>query len=162
MKRLLTVLVIIVSIGTAGVVYAQDFGKGIRAYGNSDFVTAFKECKVLADQGHVDAQYNLGLMYKNGQGVLQDYGAAVKWYRKAAERGYASAQINLGLMYYDGEGVSQDTIAAHMWWNIAAANGRTTALKNRDIAARKLSSTQIIEAQKKAKLCMASGYKQCD
>ena len=34
------------------------------------------------------AQYNLGYMYHNGQGVPQDYAEAVKWYRKAADQGY--------------------------------------------------------------------------
>ena len=45
------------------------------------------------------AQYNLGVMYDNGDGVPQDYKEAVKWYRLAAEQGDASAQYNLGLMY---------------------------------------------------------------
>jgi TPR repeat protein len=82
--------------------------------------------------------------------------------RKAAEQGYAKAQSNLGAMYYSGNGVLQDTIAAHMWFNIAAANGNKDAAKNRDIAAGKLSSADIVEAQKRAKRCMSSGYKDCD
>ena len=72
------------------------------------------------------------------------------------------AQFNLGYMYYNGEGVTQDTIVAHMWFNIAAANGRQDAAKARDIAAGKLSSSDIVKAQQKAKRCMASGYKDCD
>ena len=43
------------------------------------------------------AQYNLGVMYENGQGVPQDYKTAVKWYRLAAEQGDAGAQFNLGV-----------------------------------------------------------------
>lgn len=115
-----------------------------------------------AEQGHVKAQYNLGNGYRRGKGVTQDYAEAQKWYRKAAEQGYAIAQNNLGAMYYSGEGVLQDTIAAHMWFNIAAANGHKNAVKNRDIAADKLSSSGVEEAQKRAKRCMASGYKDCD
>ena len=86
----------------------------------------------------------------------------MKWYRKAAEQGYADAQSNLGVMYYSGNGVLQDTIAAHMWLNIAAANGNKKAAKNRDIVAGKLSSSGVEEAQKRAKRCMSSGYKDCD
>ena len=63
--------------------------------------------KALAEQGGAAAQYNLGVMYHTGQGVVQDYREAVKWYRKAAERGFARAQSNLGLMYANGEGVIQ-------------------------------------------------------
>ena len=86
----------------------------------------------------------------------------VKWWRKAAEQGYAPAQGSLGALYYAGEGVLQDTIAAHMWFNIAAVNGIKRSVKDRDDAAKKLSSADIVEAQKRAKRCMASGYKDCD
>jgi uncharacterized protein len=54
-------------------------------------------------------------MYFGGQGVTQDYAAAVSWYRKAAEHGDASAQYNLGGMYFDGRGVPQDYAAALSW-----------------------------------------------
>jgi TPR repeat protein len=50
---------------------------------------------MAADQGHARAQYNLGCMYKNGQGVAQDYAAAMKWCRMAADQGFAEAQYNL-------------------------------------------------------------------
>ena len=39
-----------------------------------------------AEQGYLDAQYNLAIMYDNGFGVSKDRGKAVKWYRKAAEQ----------------------------------------------------------------------------
>ena len=67
------------------------------------------------------------------------------------------------MKYAKGEGVLQEMVAAHMWFNIAAANGAdASAAKNRDVAAGKLSSADIVEAQKRAKRCMASGYKDCD
>ena len=65
-------------------------------------------------------------------------------------------------MYDVGKGVLQNTIAAHMWFNIAAANGEKVVVKNRDIAAGKLSSADIVKAQQMAKRCMASDYKDCD
>jgi uncharacterized protein len=34
-------------------------------------------------------------MYKNGNGVIQDYAEAVKWYRLAAEQGNATLNIIL-------------------------------------------------------------------
>ncbi len=39
-----------------------------------------------AEQGEVTAQYNLGVMYDNGQGVPQDYAQAHMWYNLAASR----------------------------------------------------------------------------
>ena len=40
------------------------------------------------------AQYNLAVLYANGQGVPQDYVEARKWYRKAAEQGDAAANLD--------------------------------------------------------------------
>ena len=48
---------------------------------------------MAAEQGFATAQYNLGIMYANGEGVPQDDAEAVKWSRLAAEQGYASAQF---------------------------------------------------------------------
>jgi TPR repeat protein len=53
----------------------------------------------LAEQGNADAQFGVGWMYDNGQGVPQDDARAVVWSRKAADQGYARAQLNLGVMY---------------------------------------------------------------
>ncbi|PAX24878.1 hypothetical protein CKX34_01650, partial [Neisseria gonorrhoeae] len=75
-------------------------------------VSDFRENLQAAEQGNAAAQFNLGVMYENGQGVRQDYVQAVQWYRKASEQGDAQAQYNLGLMYYDGRGVRQDLALA--------------------------------------------------
>ena len=42
--------------------------------------------RLAADQGHADAQYNLGFMYANGEGVPQDYVQAYLWFNLAASR----------------------------------------------------------------------------
>ena len=73
-----------------------------------------------ADQGHAQAQCNLGSMYKQGQGVPQSYKAALVWYRKAADQGHADAQFNLGLMYDQGRGVPQNFKEALVWYRKAA------------------------------------------
>ena len=61
-----------------------------------------------AEQGDATAQFNLGLMYANGEGVPEDDAEAVRWYRMAAEQGLAIAQFNLGVKYDFGEGVPKD------------------------------------------------------
>ena len=87
----------------------------------ADDVSDFKETLQVAEQGNAEAQFNLGLMYDNGQGVRQDYAQAVQWYRKAAEQGYAEAQFNLGVMYANGQGVRQDHAQAVQWYRKAAS-----------------------------------------
>jgi TPR repeat protein len=126
-----------------------------------DYAEALKWFRLAAEQGYASAQYNLGDMYRKGNGVLQDYAEAVKWWRLAAEQGYASAQYNLGVMYFNGDGVLQDNIRAHMWFNIASANGVEKAGERRDERAGQMTSADISEAQKMARECMSSNYKNC-
>mgnify|MGYP003639806128 FL=1 len=71
------------------------------------FASEFNDTKKLAEQGDAEAQNNLGVMYNYGNGVPENYEAAVMWYTKAAEQGYDKAQYNLGLGYQDGTGVPQ-------------------------------------------------------
>jgi len=80
-----------------------------------------------ADQGHTDAQCNLGNMYHKGHGVKLDHVVAVRWYRKAAEQGYAGAQFNVGLLYKMGEGVTQNHTEAVRWYRKAAEQGDADA-----------------------------------
>ncbi len=51
----------------------------------------FGETKQLAEQGHAAAQINLGILYKNGQGVTHDYTIAHMWFNIATANGYADA-----------------------------------------------------------------------
>lgn len=91
------------------------FDEGVKAYKNGDYKTAFKEWKPLAEQGDATAQYNLGLMFANGEGVAQDYKQSVSWFSKAAEQGVAEAQYNLGVTYAKGRGVAQDYKQVVSW-----------------------------------------------
>ena len=118
--------------------------------------------KLAAAQGLASAQYNLGFMYSNGQGVIQDYAEAVRLYKLSAAQGDASAQFNLGLMYAQGQGVLQNNVQAHMWFNIAAVKGDKAAVKNREFFENKMTAEQIAQAQKLAKECQARNYKNCD
>jgi TPR repeat protein len=115
---------------------------------------------MAAEQGNAAAQYNLGNKYNKGQGVPQDYTEAVKWYRMAAEQGNAAAQSNLGIMYDAGKGVPQDYTAAYMWLNLGAAQGNAADV--RDSIGKKLNSADLSEAQRRARVCLASTYQDCD
>ena len=97
-----------------------DFKKGLDAAKKGNFETALKEWRPLAEQGDSYAQYNLGLMYDYGEGVIEDDTQAVYWFRKAAEQGHAKAQYNLGLMYDYGGGVIEDYTLAVYWYRQAA------------------------------------------
>ena len=120
-----------------------------------------KVLSLAPEQGHARAKHHLGVMYSLGQGVPQNYKTALKWYTLAAEQGNAGAQYNLGQMYYNGQGVPQDNVYAHMWWNVVASNGDGAGGKLRDKVAKEMTATQIAEAEKLARECVAKKYKGC-
>ena len=91
-----------------------------------------------------------------------DYEAALAEWRPLAEQGNAAAQNNLGAKYDKGEGVLQDYATAHMWFNLAGSNGDADGGENRDKAAAKMTPAAIEEAQRRARVCLESQYKDCD
>ena len=107
------------------------------AYERGDFETASRLLKPLAEEGNAKAQYNLGVMYHNGEGVPQDYTETMKWYRRAGEQGIAVAHYNLGVMYHEGEGVPQDRTEAAKWFRKAAEQGNARAQYNLGVMYRK-------------------------
>ncbi len=74
-------------------------------------------------QGDAEAQLNLGFIYDNGQGVLQNHTKAVRWYEKAAKQGHAKAQYYLGNIYSNGQGTPQNYATAVEWYEKAAKQG---------------------------------------
>ena len=126
-----------------------------------DYKEAVKWYRLAAAQGNASAQFNLGLMYKDGRGVTQDDKEAVKWYRLASAQGHVDAQYNLGFMYKDGRGVTQDYASAHMWWNLASSAGDADGAKNRDIVAKLMTPQQIEKAQDMARACQEKNFKGC-
>jgi len=103
----------ILIIGTILLLYssvarADALGDGVEAYKKNNFAQALELLLPLATQGNAVAQYALGLMYNNGEGVTKNYQEAAKWYRLAAKQGSMNAQYALGLIYDNGEGKGHD------------------------------------------------------
>ena len=89
-----------------------------------------------------------------------DYAEAVRWYRLAADQGMPTRRTT-SASYANGEGVPQDYVDAHMWFNIAAANGEMMLLRTAT-SGEPMTAADISEAQRRARVCMASGYQDCD
>jgi TPR repeat protein len=102
-----------------------------------DYAEALKWYRLAAEQGHVQAQSQLGFMYdigNIGQGVPPDPAEGMKWYRLAAEQGDADAQLvlGLGLMYCFSPycfGL-QDYAQGLKWLRLAAEQGNLQAQIN--------------------------------
>ena len=88
------------------------------------------ELKIVARQGCVYSQYNLGVIYHGGIGVAADFKEAIFWFRKAASQGYVDAQMAIAGMYYLGEGLQQDYSEAAKWARKAADQNDAEAQYN--------------------------------
>lgn len=108
----------------------SQFYRGMTSYLSGDYEAAAKSFRQAAGQGHANAQFTLGVMYYQGEGVNQDYKEVVKWYRLAADQGLAPAQFNVGMMYYRGDGVAQDYKEAARWYHMVAEQGLAQAQFN--------------------------------
>ena len=105
------------------VVFGDDLQDAAEAVRNKEHEKAYKLLVPLAQQGNRIAQYNLGAMYSNGEGVARDFKEGIKWFRLAAEQGHAQAQNGLGLKYMQGLGVPVDFDEAIKWFRLAEENG---------------------------------------
>ena len=88
---------------------------------------AFNNTLKSARLGVLESQYEVGLMYANGVGVVQSFEQALIWIRQAAERGFAPAQYLLATRYASGVAVEQDEHKAIVWYLKAAEQGHSKA-----------------------------------
>jgi TPR repeat protein len=79
------------SIGTAS---ADDFDTGWDAYEAGEYAEAVKWYRLAAEQGDAKAQYNLALMYDEGEGVIQNNVIAHMLYNLAGAQGYKNGRKN--------------------------------------------------------------------
>jgi hypothetical protein len=139
-----------------GAIYLNTSANTSEAARLVSFQEAERWDRMAAEQGAVDGEEGLGLIYWDRAfrveceirlhsahpslgplprgtlppGVVKDIAEAAKWFRKAAERGCAKAQVSLGAIYRDGEGVPQDDTEALKWFRRAADQGEWIAQDN--------------------------------
>jgi hypothetical protein len=85
LKRALAAIILVLSFAAPVAAHpVSDAKDGLAAYASRDYATALRLFHSLADQGNGIAQYKLGIIYFNGEGVTQNHAEAMKWFRKAA------------------------------------------------------------------------------
>ena len=93
------------------------------------YLMAVKLYGMAVKQGNPDAMFDLGTMYREGNGVDQSYEKAVELYKMAADRGHATAQYKLGCAYGMGQCVDQSIELTREWLTKAAAQKYENAIK---------------------------------
>jgi hypothetical protein len=92
--------------------------------------------------GDRDAQYHLGRMYLDGQGVRKDTKQGIRWLSLSADKGQYQAQAFLGALLFKGQSVYRDGARGLMWLMLArdAATPGETWITDQYTAAWKLAT----------------------
>ncbi len=128
--------------------YADQLEDAKAAIQNEDFTKSYELLLPLGEENNAEAQFLLGSLYINGQGVEKDDNKGLSWIMKSARQGYdqarlrafsiyfelasrgdASAMYNLGYMWLHGWGGEQDPDVGIGWLESAAKNGHVHSAK---------------------------------
>lgn len=99
----------------------NDFGLICEMNGKKE--DAFRWFEKSANQGWVEAEYNLARCYGLGIGCQKDQSKAAEIYKKSANKGNKDSQIMLGLMYKNGNGVTKNLNEARRYFQLASEQG---------------------------------------
>lgn len=112
--------------------------------GTAEHIAGLYQEAALA--GHAEAQYELGLRYRSGDGVPKHRGQAIRLFRSAAEGGSAAARFELASSYATGSPwLARDVVEAYAWMLLAQESGydATEALEG---LARRLTADELNRA----------------
>lgn len=97
-----------------------------------DYPRAFQYYLQAANKGHAMAQCQLGLMYREGQGIPKDENQAFHWFMKAAaaRQNCPRGKFYVGRCYHYGHGVRKNLKEAVSWYTVGAKEGDAYAQLN--------------------------------
>lgn len=93
---------------------------------DADEMKAIHWFHLAAEQGHVESQGSLGLLYYCSENSHTRH-KSIRWLRLAGEQGHDKAQVLLGTVYHNGEIVGKDLMEALKWYRLAAEQGNPDA-----------------------------------
>ena len=109
-----------------GNVEAQQYLKESANKTDWERVSKIQWVLAAAEQGDVEAQARLGVLYSSSP--QSNYQEALAWYKKAASQGNARAMVDIGDMYKRGKGVLANLQEAFNWFSKAAELGDGDAM----------------------------------
>jgi TPR repeat protein len=83
--------------------YTKKLADGLSAYEQGSYMKAAEIWASLANQGDAEAQFNLGVMFKNGIGVPQNDTEAMGWLRKSADQNHEHAKLIVDVIDRESE-----------------------------------------------------------
>lgn len=104
---------------------------------------ALSTCREIASDGDLQAQYEMGEFYYQGERVERDIEKALEWFERASIQGHPRAQYQLGLMHYQGEGVNRNLPQAYIILKMSAVNGEEAAMDASDRIALQMNENEL-------------------
>jgi TPR repeat protein len=104
----------------------HDFGKNGLPVNKKQ---AIKWNTKAAEQGHVRAQMNLAMTYREGDGTAVDKEQAAHWFKAAAQLGLLPAMTEWARALLTGNGVQRNEGEAKVWLERARAGGDPVAVR---------------------------------
>lgn len=83
--------------------------------------------RALAANGDAYGEFNLGMRYYWGDGVIADAAQTLGWLQAAAAQRFAEAENGIGYAYVYGSTSAADTAKALQWFQLAASDGSGAA-----------------------------------
>lgn len=95
----------------------SNFEIGMGLIDSGDYSEAYKLLIPYAENGNIEAQAKLGILYHLGLGVERDIAQAIKYLQNAAEHDNGEAAHNLGSLYLSCEpDVSRNPEESKKWY----------------------------------------------
>ncbi|MHA1158319.1 MAG: tetratricopeptide repeat protein [Alphaproteobacteria bacterium] len=111
-----------------------DLARAVAAYDAGQYATAIDLLKPLAEAGHRDAIFALGIIHAAGQGVSADLQAGRDWFRRAADMGHIRARYELAVALARGDADTIDLEEAAACFSLAAERGYAPAQRRLGMA----------------------------
>ena len=121
--RLFVFSLLVFCFSNIGILRAESFQRGFQALEQQDYKTALYYFSFLAANGDAAAQYNLGIMYRDGLGVKKDDVQSLAHFVEAAENGHMLGNYSVGLAFLAGKGSDVNADAAIHYLKEAALLG---------------------------------------
>lgn len=102
------------------------YEKGVKHQENKEIKEAIECFQSAASKGHPLAQNEMGIAYRDGNGVIRNYSEAIKYFHKAAQNGVAYAQVQMGDHHF--RGFSSDGYPAYKYYKLAAEQGDSSGM----------------------------------
>jgi S1-C subfamily serine protease len=107
-----------------------------------------------AEAGDRDSYYWVSQAYKDGRGVLKNFGRSTYWLILSAENGRANSMLELAHAYAEGFGIEENPTEALAWLQVAEFKGSPDAAELSKALERRLNNSLVLMAQNRAKLIL--------